>query len=48
MGLIEQSWQLVSRQDWNEITRSWIITTLKAPASQISNDIIQKMSLDGK
>lgn len=48
MGLLEQSWQIVSRQDWSEITRSWVVTTLKAPASQISNDIINKMSLDGK
>ena len=45
IGLLERSWQVVSKQDWNEITRSWVITTLKAPADYISKDVIDKLDL---
>ena len=45
IGLLERSWQVVQRQDWNEITRSWVITTLKAPADYISKDVIDKLDL---
>ena len=48
MGLLEQSWQLVSKQNWDEITQSWVITTLKAPAKYISDDLIGRMGLDSK
>jgi hypothetical protein len=48
LGLLEQSWQVVSKQNWNEITQSWVITTLKAPAKIISNDLIDRMGLDTK
>ena len=45
-GLLEQSWEIISKQDWNELTRSWVITTLKAPASMISSDLIDRLGLD--
>ncbi|MBO4849438.1 MAG: hypothetical protein J5529_00895 [Prevotella sp.] len=45
-GLLEQSWEIISKQDWNEITRSWVITTLKAPASYISTDLINRLDLN--
>lgn len=45
-GLLEQSWEIVSKQDWNEITHSWVITTLKAPAKYISTDLIERMGLN--
>ena len=48
LGLLEQSWEIVSKQDWNEITHSWVITTLKAPAKYISNDLINRMGLESK
>lgn len=48
LGLLEQSWEIVSKQDWNEITHSWVITTLKAPAKYISNDLIDRMGLESK
>ena len=47
-GLLEQSWEIVSKQDWNELTHSWVITTLKAPAKYISNDLINRMGLESK
>ena len=48
LGLLEQSWQMVSKQHWDEITQSWVITTLKAPAEYISNDIIGRLGLESK
>ena len=45
LSLAERTWQVVSKQDWNEITQSWVITTLQAPAEYISNDFIDKLGL---
>ena len=46
LGIVEQSWQVVSKQDWDEIAKTWVITTLKAPAQQISSDVINKLGLN--
>ena len=48
LGLLDQTWQVVSRQKWDELAQSWVITTLKAPAEYISNDLIDKWGLDSK
>ena len=47
-SLMEQSWQMISSQKWDELAQSWVITTLKAPVSQISTDVIDKLGLDSK
>lgn len=39
-------WQTISSQEWDEITKSWVITTISAPANVITNEIIQKFGLD--
>lgn len=39
------AWQTVSRQHWDEITKSWVITTLSAPAGVISGELINRMGL---
>lgn len=39
------SWQTISNQRWDELTKSWVITTLKAPASIITKDVIDKLGL---
>lgn len=44
-GFFETVWQTVSSLQWDEITKSWVITTLKAPAGVISNEIIEKAGL---
>ncbi len=46
MGIVERSWQVVSNQKWDEITQSWVITTLKAPATYMSKDLINKLGLE--
>lgn len=40
------SWQMISNQRWDELSQSWIITTLKAPAEIISKDVIDKLGLE--
>lgn len=40
------SWQMISNQRWDELSQSWIITTLKAPAGIISKDVIDKLGLE--
>ena len=45
-GIIETVWQTVSNQKWDEITQSWVITTLKAPAGIIGKDVIDKLGLE--
>ena len=39
------SWQTISNQRWDELTKSWVITTLKAPASIITKDVIDNLGL---
>ncbi len=38
-------WQTISSQEWDEITRSWVITTISAPADVLSDEIINKVGL---
>lgn len=44
-SLLATSWQTISNQRWDEMTKSWVITTLKAPASIITRDLIDKLGL---
>lgn len=39
------SWQFITSQDWDEITHSWVITILQAPADIISDKLIEEMEL---
>lgn len=45
-NLFASSWQSISSQRWDELTKSWIITTLHAPAEIITRDVIDKLGLD--
>ena len=45
-NLLARSWQVVSNQRWDELTQSWVITTLKAPAGIITKDVIVKLGLE--
>lgn len=44
-GFFTGVWQTVSSQQWDEITQSWVITTLSAPAGLISNKLIEELKL---
>ena len=37
--------QYVSNQKWDEITQSWVVTTLKAPAGVLTDEIIKDLDL---
>ena len=37
--ILTRSWQVVSSQQWNELTKQWVITTLKAPADIITKAV---------
>ena len=43
--LAEQTWQMISSQKWDELAQSGVITTLKAPASKLSSDLINQLGL---
>lgn len=47
-NLLARTWQVVSSQRWDELTKSWVITTLKAPAEIITKDAIDKLGLEAK
>ena len=45
-GFLNTTWQTISNQRWDELTQSWIITTLQAPAGIITQDVIDKLGLE--
>ena len=44
-GFLTTVWKTISNQQWDELTRSWVITTLMAPANVLSNELINQMGL---
>lgn len=46
--ILNRSWQVISNQRWDELSKSWVITTLKAPAGIITKDVIDKLGLEAK
>lgn len=48
VNIFAAGWQMVSNQRWDEITKAWVITTLKAPAGVLTTDVIEKLGLETK
>ena len=46
ISLWQQTVQFVSNQKWDEITKTWVVTTLKAPASVLTDEVIKELKLD--
>lgn len=44
-NIFTSTWQTISSQNWDEYAQSWVITTLKAPASIITTDLIEELGL---
>ena len=44
-NFVQRSWQMISSQKWDEISKKWVITTLKAPADMITNDLLEELNL---
>ena len=45
-NFINTTWQMISNQRWDELSQSWIITTLQAPAKIVTKDVIDKLGLE--
>ena len=45
-NVLTNSWQFITSQDWDEITHSWVITVLQAPAVMMSDKLIQELKLN--
>jgi hypothetical protein len=43
--ILVSTWQTISKQSWDEHAQTWVITTLKAPANIITNDLIEDLGL---
>lgn len=39
-------WQTISSQHWDDIARSWVITTISAPAGVIGNEIKKELKMN--
>lgn len=44
-SFFDSVWQTISSQEWDEITKSWVITTISAPADVLSNELINRLEL---
>jgi hypothetical protein len=44
-SFVQRSWKTISSQRWDEISKQWVITTLKAPADIINNDLLEELNL---
>jgi hypothetical protein len=44
-NIVKKSWKLISSQKWDEISKQWVITTLKAPAAIINDDLLDELGL---
>jgi hypothetical protein len=44
-NMVDKSWKLISSQKWDEISKQWVITTLKAPAGIVTGDLLDELGL---
>ena len=44
-NFLQRSWKTITAQRWDEISKRWVITTLKAPADIITGDLLKELDL---
>lgn len=44
-GFMDRTWEMISSQRWDDLSKQWVITTLSAPADIITRDVIDKLNL---
>jgi hypothetical protein len=44
-NFMQRSWKMISSQRWDAISKQWVITTLKAPADMITDDLLIELNL---
>lgn len=42
----KSAWKLIASQKWDELSKSWIVTTIKAPTEVLSKEIINDLHLN--
>lgn len=47
-NLLSNGWQFITMQNWDEITKSWVVTVLQAPAEVISSELIDELHLSNE
>lgn len=41
-----KTWKTISSQKWDEIAKSWVVTTLKAPADVLTKEVVNDLHLN--
>jgi hypothetical protein len=44
-NFVQRTCKLVSSQKWNELTKQWVVTTIKAPADIVTDDLLETLGL---
>ena len=44
-NFMQRTWKTITSQRWDELGKQWVITTLKAPADMINNDLLKELDL---
>jgi len=44
-NFVQRTWKTITSQHWDELGKQWVITTLKAPADVINNDLLKELNL---
>jgi hypothetical protein len=44
-NFMQRSWKMISSQRWDDISKQWVITTLKAPANMVTGDLLKELDL---
>jgi hypothetical protein len=44
-NFVQRTYKMISSQKWNEITKQWVVTTVKAPADIVTNDLLETLGL---
>jgi hypothetical protein len=44
-NFVQRSWKMISSQRWDNISKQWVITTLKAPADMVTTDLLDELDL---
>jgi len=46
-NFVQRSWKTISSQRWDELSKQWVIITLKAPADIANSNLLKELKLPG-
>lgn len=44
-NFVQRTCKMISSQKWNELTKQWVVTTIKAPADMVTDDLLEMLGL---